>query len=280
LGWVAALALVLSTNSRSNAQEATDADSPFEMGAFVGGHFFSVNNELGARDVADSPTMDDAFGFGARLGFWLTDFLGVEAEGVVVPTRSSIGSSEQTVFAYRLNAVLQADLGRVKPFALLGAGFMTNSSERDEVLLDDTDFVAHGGLGAKLSMGESWGFRADARLLLPPSSADDGLAVDYEGWLGVYRTLGGKSEPAPDVPPEPVDTDGDGIDDDADACVNEAEDADGFEDTDGCPDPDNDGDGIPDEQDECVDEPETVNDYKDEDGCPDTVPAKGAPRRR
>ena len=50
------------------------------------------------------------------------------------------------------------------------------------------------------------------------------------------------------------------------------EDTDGFEDTDGCPDPDNDGDGIPDDSDECIDQPEVKNGFKDEDGCPDAAP--------
>jgi OOP family OmpA-OmpF porin len=53
-----------------------------------------------------------------------------------------------------------------------------------------------------------------------------------------------------------------------------SEDTDGFEDTDGCPDPDNDGDGVPDDGDECIDQPEVKNGYKDTDGCPDTVPDK------
>ncbi len=41
-----------------------------------------------------------------------------------------------------------------------------------------------------------------------------------------------------------VDRDGDGIPDHLDKCPGEAEDFDGFEDEDGCPEPDNDGDGI------------------------------------
>jgi hypothetical protein len=41
------------------------------------------------------------------------------------------------------------------------------------------------------------------------------------------------------------DRDGDGIPDSVDACPDEPEDKDGFQDEDGCPDPDNDGDGIP-----------------------------------
>ena len=52
------------------------------------------------------------------------------------------------------------------------------------------------------------------------------------------------------------DSDGDGIPDDVDKCPNEPEDKDGFQDEDGCPDPDNDGDGIPDALDQCPNEPE------------------------
>src|SRR2546421_2685066 len=48
-------------------------------------------------------------------------------------------------------------------------------------------------------------------------------------------------------PPNP-DPDGDGIVGVADKCPLVAEDKDGFEDDDGCPDPDNDKDGIPDAQ--------------------------------
>jgi len=65
------------------------------------------------------------------------------------------------------------------------------------------------------------------------------------------------------------DSDGDGIADDADDCPEMAEDYDGFEDDDGCPDEDNVGDGIPDTLDKCPNEPETVNGIKDDDGCPD-----------
>lgn len=65
------------------------------------------------------------------------------------------------------------------------------------------------------------------------------------------------------------DNDLDTILDEADKCPLEPEDADGFEDTDGCPEPDNDKDGIVDTSDRCPLEPETKNNYRDEDGCPD-----------
>ncbi len=74
-----------------------------------------------------------------------------------------------------------------------------------------------------------------------------------------------------------------------DQCPEEAEDFDGVQDDDGCPDPDNDRDGICDPWveakglldsyahvckgvDLCPEQAETFNSYKDEDGCPDEVP--------
>ncbi len=66
------------------------------------------------------------------------------------------------------------------------------------------------------------------------------------------------------------DRDGDGILDSADRCPTEPEDLDGFQDTDGCPDPDNDGDRVLDAADGCPLEPEDFDAYQDDDGCPDT----------
>ena len=67
----------------------------------------------------------------------------------------------------------------------------------------------------------------------------------------------------------PGDSDGDGILDKFDACPDEAEDFDGFEDDDGCPDYDNDFDGIPDLEDNCPLAAEDYDGFADSDGCPD-----------
>ena len=71
--------------------------------------------------------------------------------------------------------------------------------------------------------------------------------------------------------PDP-DNDQDGILDEVDACPMVAEDKDGFEDQDGCPDPDNDKDGLLDPDDKCPNQPENFNGFNDEDGCPDDIP--------
>ncbi|GEL73207.1 hypothetical protein MVI01_49910 [Myxococcus virescens] len=96
----------------------------------------------------------------------------------------------------------------------------------------------------------------------------------------------------------PKDRDGDGIIDSEDKCPDQAEDKDGFQDEDGCPELDNDsdgivdtadkcpneagpmqnlgcpivdkdGDGVLDVDDKCPDEPEDKDGFQDEDGCPD-----------
>jgi len=65
------------------------------------------------------------------------------------------------------------------------------------------------------------------------------------------------------------DRDRDGIADDVDACADAAEDMDGYEDGDGCPELDNDQDGLPDTADKCPSKPEDVDGFEDKDGCPE-----------
>jgi len=69
-----------------------------------------------------------------------------------------------------------------------------------------------------------------------------------------------------------VDNDADGIPDGSDSCPDEAEDADGFEDSDGCPDPDNDSDGVLDASDACPNKAEDMDVFRDGDGCPEPCP--------
>ena len=70
--------------------------------------------------------------------------------------------------------------------------------------------------------------------------------------------------PLDEAPAPAEDTDGDGLNDDVDACPTEPEDRDGFEDENGCPDPDNDADGVLDAEDACP----MVAGVPSERGCP------------
>lgn len=101
--------------------------------------------------------------------------------------------------------------------------------------------------------------------------SDDRLAVKKKK---KKKKKGKKGKNVEETPaPPPPDTDGDGVADEADKCVDEAEDQDGHEDGDGCPDPDNDGDEIADADDQCPDEAENKDGWDDEDGCPEADPA-------
>jgi hypothetical protein len=71
--------------------------------------------------------------------------------------------------------------------------------------------------------------------------------------------------------PRVRDADGDQIPDDRDQCAYLPEDFDGFEDSDGCLDPDNDDDLIPDADDRCPNEGAEEFHDEDEDGCTDPV---------
>ena len=94
--------------------------------------------------------------------------------------------------------------------------------------------------------------------------------------LGVGNgIIAGAGSPQPRVylgavyAPDRRDRDHDGVPDSIDKCPDVPEDRDGFQDDDGCPDPDNDGDTILDKDDKCPNEAEDFDQFQDEDGCPD-----------
>ncbi len=103
-----------------------------------------------------------------------------------------------------------------------------------------------------------------------------GFVVGVSGSAGVtagygapdWRGVGMIGYTMPGVEPI-LDADGDTILDDVDECPTEPEDFDGFQDEDGCPDPDNDGDGVLDVNDGCPNDAEDIDGFEDEDGCPD-----------
>ena len=111
-----------------------------------------------------------------------------------------------------------------------------------------------------------------------------GLQIDIGGGRGFsdgygtpnLRVMAGISyvKPREYEPLKVKDTDGDGLTDNVDACKNDAEDPDGWEDDDGCPDRDNDGDTFLDAEDKCPNEAENFNANQDDDGCPDEDPDK------
>ncbi len=113
---------------------------------------------------------------------------------------------------------------------------------------------------ARLEVGGGVGLTDEAGT--PDWRAFAGISFGAPGSApaGLYLE-GAADEPAPRAAPPPPapqpadeqtsDPDHDGLEAGEDACPDTAEDLDGFQDGDGCPEPDNDGDGIPDVEDHC-----------------------------
>ncbi|MBP8811510.1 MAG: OmpA family protein [Kofleriaceae bacterium] len=104
-------------------------------------------------------------------------------------------------------------------------------------------------------------------------NATQAIAVVIGGGTGVVRGIG-----SPDLrlfasigyAPDTRDSDEDGVANNRDRCPNQAEDRDGWEDGDGCPDDDNDNDRRDDARDKCPDKSEDFDGWDDDDGCPET----------
>lgn len=98
---------------------------------------------------------------------------------------------------------------------------------------------------------------------------------ELEPWRKRKELWRCNGSPKPKPPPDPckMDKDGDLIPNCRDLCMDQKEDHNGYEDTDGCPDQnrDSDKDGLPDRVDKCPFEAEDPNKFQDGDGCPDAM---------
>lgn len=136
----------------------------------------------------------------------------------------------------------------VQLFLAGGVGLYTRAGDPAYPLVD-------AGLGLDSELFPVLDLRTDARVRFMTGSDPVG-ALLLEAGLQLHN-------------PRARDADGDGVGDATDRCVDVAEDLDGFEDADGCPDVDNDADGLADTADTCPAEKEDADGFQDGDGCPD-----------
>ncbi len=222
------------------------------------------------------PLADSPRDLGGDPGFWYWPRLAAETR---------LGESKW--FRLALDAGYRGHTGDNPRFGLDSSG----QSQLAEGELTYGDLVTY-GLGASFRVSpkldlvvESYG----SYLTSKNTASDQRLSNEFLGGLKLfveqnsYLMIGGGSRAfstgfeAADArvvlgfmyEPSIGDRDGDGIMDDQDACPDEPEDKDGFEDSDGCPDPDNDGDGILDVDDRCPNVPEDKDGDEDHDGCPE-----------
>lgn len=214
---------------------AAEVRAPTHTGDFSGG----------ARNVSVIPKLiaDHRYLNGLRLG---------ANAGVAIRESTSFANVEagnELVYAGALGYRLGGIRGSTELGLELAGAVGLAQSDAEEVPLEALPFIRHepsqeweimGGFGVGLLAGYG--------------------TPTFRAFVGVrYR-------------PTSHDADGDGISDSDDKCPNVAEDVDGYDDHDGCPeeDPDGDSDGIADNEDDCPDAKETINGVDDDDGCPDT----------
>lgn len=202
-----------------------------------------------------------------RVGYALFERLSIEAEaGNTFSEMGKTGASANilNLRGHVLFNILTA--GRVRPFVRVGGGteYMFSDSkllktlEKQKAQHNDADAVFVAGIGSRFGLTDNLALRVDLLGLGVPTRNNE-VGAEFEALLGLSYFAGGKT----------ADTDMDGIADKSDKCPLKAEDKDGWEDSDGCPDPDNDGDGIFDTDDKCPNEAEVKNGFSDTDGCPD-----------
>ena len=281
---VPAVALVLLTSTSALADDvlsvaasapgARDATA-LEGGVFGGGFISNYYHQFYDIKIVNRPELDRVNPeLGVRVAYSLMSWLGVEGEGSWMVAHTKPGDSA-SIFSARLQAVFQYRSLPIPVIPFIGAGIgLMHVSSSDQVLGSDTDYPIHIGGGAKYFVTNSIAVRADFRFLRGPSQqAPYTLNASYgEVMVGVSFIPsfgGGSTSVIGDRRRRTSDLDGDGIADAVDKCPGEPEDHDLYDDSDGCPDPDNDGDGIADAHDACPLEPEDKDGYQDDDGCPD-----------
>ncbi len=250
---LAVVAAVAATPARA------EPPATIEIGALGGWAFKHQINELGNGVVKEEVPVAGP-GFGLRGGYAFSDRVTAEGEFryTLSKLRQSGDASNITTWRAGATFALIPD-GDLRPFARAGLGLdgiSTASPNADEP--EDMDAHLFVGAGTRFDLNEFLGLRLDAVVSLVPIRGCS-YGLEPELWLSATYRIGGKAK----------DSDEDGISDREDKCRLDAEDRDGWQDEDGCPELDNDGDGLLDTADRCPDVAETKNGVRDDDGCPD-----------
>jgi outer membrane protein OmpA-like peptidoglycan-associated protein len=275
---VAALVLIA-------AGAGTAAADPVQLGLFFGPRVFSSDSRLGyIEDNPAHPMLDNALTYGFRVARPLLPWLVPELElglsktgtPTVPPTSMRTGAAATDVFWMEPRLQLRFEIlpeKRIMPFVVIGGGMPVVFSSARKTYDSGLTGEGYVGGGVRFDTRRGFAIRFDARASMAPGE-DRVIGYELDFNVGVELQLGGRRKATTEVlPPAVVDRDDDGIPDAKDQCPDRAEDPDGFEDLDGCPDIDNDGDLVLDIADRCANVPETYNGFEDDDGCPDTLPA-------
>ena len=278
---IAAAISAISVGALPLLAPATAAAEPVQIGGWFGPRIFSSDSMLGyIPESAVHPTLSSTIAFGARVARPLTEWLVPEFELAFAPTETT-KSAAKTASVYWLDPRLHVRFElmpgrRLQPFAVVGGGMPIALSTARMTL--DSGITGSGYVGGGVRFDSLKGFilRFDARVAFLPA-VERFVAAEVDIGFGFELALGKRGprtggEVRIGQGDSPEDKDEDGVPDAKDACPDRPEDADGFDDLDGCPDIDNDLDRVLDIADKCSNVPESYNGFQDDDGCPDTLP--------
>lgn len=276
----------------------------FEVGFSLPVTLFATGDEDAAAQLAVKAANGPALGdVGLRLGYRVEltyrDSLAFHVP-VLLPTAADDNS-------LALGWGVQPTLAYTHGFRHADLTFNASYRYREDVQVGDYDGGQELGLrvGTRIGLDATWdtallasvGVDSSLNNFLGAAETPVEPRLGIEHWFGRHIRVSGfmgtglsRGVGAPDLrvgasigygqklarPRREGDRDSDGILDHEDACPEDPEDYDGFEDDDGCPDEDNDRDGIADEDDACPLEPETRDGIADDDGCPDRIRVQGS----
>lgn len=212
-------------------------------------------------------------GIHVGVGAWLTERIGLSLRA-----RIGFGNGGGTLAFVQVGLRAHFRLVVPKPDGLhvslfLGGG-VGQVQVRPKQIGADRPWARTGLGGVELGANIGYRFTPNVGIFVQPGAyalfPDFSLGLQATVGLDLaFGSAGGPPPPPPEPEPEDDDRDGDRILNHNDACPDQAEDVDGFEDEDGCPELDNDNDGIVDTADACPREAEDMDGFEDGDGCPE-----------
>ncbi|MCO4744475.1 MAG: OmpA family protein [Proteobacteria bacterium] len=188
----------------------------------------------------------------------LAGFTGYRMKPKSTAQFGTVAVDDEVFYGAGLGIDIQEDLVR---FNVEGFGSTTVGPGRAIIVTSDITGLLH----TSFELDGDFVWHLDNGVLL---TAGGGMGLTPAAGVPVARAFGGVGW-APPADRTPLDTDGDGFVDPEDDCIEDPEDFDGFEDTDGCPEADNDRDRVLDVDDSCPLDPEDRDGFVDDDGCPD-----------
>lgn len=140
-----------------------------EVGGYLGAFFTAADHGLYGDGVASAARpLKTGFDVGLRIAYMPLRFVGIEAEGGVVPTKlDGQGGYKTTLFAARAHVILQTPT-RLALFVVAGGG-MLGVSSGDKALGKNIDGTLHVGGGLKYYVTPKVVLRIDGRDVLSPN---------------------------------------------------------------------------------------------------------------